>query len=115
MDNTASPEAQLDYYQSLIDKMWQKKIDDFARLYVIPQAGHALMGKSYKMNGEGKSVTVRNIPRPDSDDKIDLLIGWVEKNQVPPRTLVVGENGRNHICDLEQWIIYNATHTSKCL
>ena len=97
MDNTASSGAQLDYYQSLIDKMGQKKIDDFARLYVIPQAGHALMGKSYKMNGEGKSVTVRNIPRPDSDDKIDLLISWVEKNQAPPKTLVVGEKGRINI------------------
>jgi len=94
MDNTASSGAQLDYYQSLINKMGQKKIDNFARLYVIPQAGHGLSGKSFKMNGDGKSVTVRNIPRPNSDDKIDLLISWVEKNQAPAKTLVVGENGR---------------------
>jgi len=94
MDNIASSGAQLDYYQSLINKMGQKKIDDFARLYVIPQASHGLSGKSYKMNGEGKSVIVRNIPRPNSDDKIDMLIFWVEKNQAPAKTLVVGENGR---------------------
>ena len=94
MDNTASSGAQLDYYQSLIDKMGQKKIDDFARLYVVPQGNHSLMGKSYKKNGEGKSVAVRNIPRPDGDDKTDLLIAWVEKKQAPAKTLVVGEKGR---------------------
>jgi hypothetical protein len=94
MDNTASSGAQLDYYQSLIKKMGQKKIDDFARLYVVPQAGHSLSGKSYKVNGEGNSVAIRNIPRPNSDDKIDLLIAWVEKNQAPAKTLVVDEKGR---------------------
>jgi hypothetical protein len=94
MDNTASSGAQLDYYQSLINKMGQKKIDDFARLYVVPQAGHSLSGRGYKVNGEGKPVPLRNIPRPNSDDKIDLLIEWVEKNQAPAKTLVVDEKGR---------------------
>jgi feruloyl esterase len=94
MDNIASSGAQLDYYQSLINKMGQKNIDDFARLYVVPQGGHGLSGKSYKVNGEGKSVALRNIPRPDGDDKIDLLIAWVEKNQAPAKTLVIDEKGR---------------------
>lgn len=94
MDNIASSGAQLDYYQSLINKMGQKKIDDFARLFVVPQAGHGLSGKSYKVNGEGKSVAMRNIPSPNSNDKIDLIIAWVEKNQAPAKTFVVDEKGR---------------------
>lgn len=94
MDNIASSGAQLDYYQSLINKMGQKKIDDFARLFVVPQAGHGLSGKSYKVNGEGKSVALRNIPSPNSNDKIDLIIAWVEKNQAPAKTFVVDEKGR---------------------
>lgn len=94
MDNIASSGAQLDYYQSLINKMGQKKIDDFARLYVVPQAGHSLSGKSYKFNGEGRSVATQNFLSPNRDDKTDLIIAWVEKNQAPAKTLVVDEKGR---------------------
>lgn len=94
MDNIASSGAQLDYYQSLINAMGQQQIDDFARLYVVPQGGHGLSGKSHKVNGEGKSVAVRNIPRPDGDDKLEILMSWVENNQAPAKTLVLDEKGR---------------------
>jgi len=94
MDNIASPGAQLDYYQSLIDKMGQGKIDEFARLFVVPQAGHGLSGKGYKVNGDGKAVEVRNIPSPNGQDKIDILISWVEKKQAPAKTLAIDEKGR---------------------
>jgi feruloyl esterase len=65
MDNLASDGAQLDYYQSLIDKMGRKKIDEFARLFVVPQGGHGLNGRGYTINGEGKPVEVRNIASPN--------------------------------------------------
>ncbi|HLN20551.1 MAG TPA: tannase/feruloyl esterase family alpha/beta hydrolase [Bacteroidales bacterium] len=93
-DNIASSGAQLDYYQSLINKMGVKKLDKFARLFVVPQAGHGLSGRSYTINGEGQTVAAKPIPSPNSDDKTDLLINWVEKNQAPPKTLVVDEKGR---------------------
>jgi pimeloyl-ACP methyl ester carboxylesterase len=93
-DLLASSGAQLDYYQSLIDKMKQDKIDKFARLYVIPQAGHSLSGISYGINGEGKPVEVKRIPSPNSNDKLDLLMSWVEKGQAPPKTLAVTPEGR---------------------
>jgi len=93
-DNLASDGAQLDYYQSLVDKMGQQKIDEFARLFVVPQGGHGLSGKSYPMNGEGKPVALKNIARPNPDDNIELLISWVEKKQAPAKTLVVDEMGR---------------------
>ena len=94
MDNLASDGAQLDYYQSLIDKMGRKKLDEFARLFVVPQGGHGLSGRSYATNGEGKPVQAKNIPGPNGNDNIDLLVTWVEKKQSPPKTLVIDEKGR---------------------
>ena len=94
MDNLASDGAQLDYYQSLIDKMGRKKVDEFARLYVVPQGGHGLSGRAYPVNGEGKTVEVRNIPGPNGNDNVDLLLSWVEKKQSPPKTLVIDEKGK---------------------
>lgn len=94
MDFIASSGAQLDYYRSVIRRMKQKKVDRFARFYVIPQAGHGLGGRSYKVNGNGETVEMRNIPSPNQDDKIDLIISWVEENEAPPKTLTVNEKGR---------------------
>lgn len=94
MDNIASCGAQLDYYQSLIDKMGRKKIDQFARLYVVPQAGHGLSGRSYKVNGEGKPVEAKNIPGPSGNDNMELIIAWTEKNQAPAKTLVIDPKGK---------------------
>ena len=93
-DFIASSGAQLDYYQSLINKMGQKKLNKFARLYVVPQAGHGLSGKSYKMNGDGETVEVKNIPSPNSNDKMDMIISWVEEGRAPAKTLVINSEGR---------------------
>ena len=93
-DFIASSGAQLDYYQSLKNKMGQRNLDKFARLYVVPQAGHGLSGKSYKMNGDGETVEVKNIPSPNSNDKMDLIISWVEEGSAPAKTLVVNSEGR---------------------
>ena len=94
MDFTASSGAQIDYYQSVLDKMGQKTVDKFARFYVVPQGGHGLSGRSYRVNGEGVEVPVRNIPGPDMNDQIDLLIKWVEKGEAPAKTLVISPEGR---------------------
>jgi feruloyl esterase len=94
MDNIASPGAQLDYYQALLDKMSRETIDKFARLFVVPQAGHGLTGRSYKVNGEGKPVVVKNIPAPNGNDNMDLMIAWVENNLAPEKTLIINPQGR---------------------
>ncbi|NLU37462.1 MAG: tannase/feruloyl esterase family alpha/beta hydrolase [Bacteroidales bacterium] len=94
MDNIASPGAQLDYYQSLLDKMGRNTIDQFARMYVVPQGGHGLAGRGYNVTGEGKAVEPKNVPAPNGDDNMELLMNWVENNQAPAKTLVVDPKGK---------------------
>ena len=53
-DTLASPGAQLDYYQSVLDRMGRATVDRFARFFVMPQTGHGLSGTSYGVSGEGR-------------------------------------------------------------
>ena len=94
MDNIASPGAQLDYYQSLLDKMGRSTIDKFARLYVVPQAGHGMPGRSYKVNGKGEPVESRTVPFPNGDDNMNMLTNWVENGQAPEKTLTITQQGK---------------------
>lgn len=94
MDNIASPGAQLDYYQSLLDEMGRETIDKFARLFVVPQGGHGLSGRSHNKNGKGEIVEVKNVPGPNGDDNMNLLMNWVENGNAPAKTLVVNPQGR---------------------
>jgi feruloyl esterase len=90
-DTLASPGAQLDYYQSVIDTMGRATVDQFARLYVMPQTGHGLSGTSYTSDGSGKAITPA--PIPNRYDQWGLLFDWVEKKVSPPMepTLTAGE------------------------
>jgi feruloyl esterase len=92
-DTLASPGAQLDYYQSVLDKMGKKKVDAFARLFVLPQTGHGLSGNNYSVDGEGKSIPVA--PIPNTFSRLNLLIDWVEKNQAPLKSVVVNAGKRS--------------------
>ena len=86
-DTLASPGAQLDYYQSLVDRMGRDRLDRFARLFVIPQANHGLSGRNYAVDGEGRAIPVA--PIPNNYDRFSVLTDWVERKIVPPKSLVV--------------------------
>jgi feruloyl esterase len=92
-DTLASPGAQLDYFQSVIDKMGQERVDAFARFFVIPQTGHGLTGVSYSVNGDEQTIPVT--PIPAQFDKMGMLMAWVEKNQAPPKTAVATSKDRS--------------------
>ncbi len=92
-DTLASPGAQLDYYQSVLDKMGRPTVDAFARLFVLPQYGHGSPGNSYGTTGAGQQAASFQIP--NQYPKRDLLIAWVEKNEAPGKTLVVTAGGRS--------------------
>jgi feruloyl esterase len=86
-DTLASPGAQLDYFQSVLDKIGRTKVDSFARLYVIPQVGHGLRGNTSGVDGEGKTIPVT--PIPSAFDRVQLLTDWVEQGSVPGKSITV--------------------------
>jgi feruloyl esterase len=92
-DTLASPGAQLDYYQSVLDRMGRGKVDEFARLFVIPQVGHGLRGNNYSVDGEGRTIPVG--PIPSVFDRVQLLIDWVERGITPGKSVIVtaGDKG----------------------
>jgi feruloyl esterase len=92
-DTLASPGAQLDYYQSVIDKMGQATVDQFARFFVIPQTGHGLSGANYSIDGQGK--TISTAPIPNTFNRLAVLIDWVEKKVVPGKSLTVTAGTRS--------------------
>jgi feruloyl esterase len=86
-DTLASPGAQLDYYQSVIDTMGRTVVDGFARFFVIPQVGHGLSGTVYQTAGDGK--TVEPAPIASQYERFAYLTGWVERGEAPAMSLTV--------------------------
>jgi len=86
-DTLASPGAQLDYYQAVLDKMGRSKVDGFARLYVLPQTGHGLSGSNYATDGDGKQIESK--PIPNTWDRFALLVDWVENGKAPGKSIKV--------------------------
>jgi feruloyl esterase len=91
-DTLASPGAQLDYYQSVIDTMGRDAVDAFARLFVIPQGSHGLTGSVYTTTGDGR--TVEATPLATSYERFAYLVDWVERGVAPAKTLEVSGTGR---------------------
>ena len=105
-DTLASPGAQLDYYQSVLDKMGRGAVDRFARLYVIPQTGHGLSGTNYGVDGDGKTIQAR--PIPNTFDRLTLLTDWVEKGQAPGKSINVTAGDRSlPMCSYPEFPKYN--------
>jgi pimeloyl-ACP methyl ester carboxylesterase len=80
-DTLASPGAQLDYYQAVIDSMGRQAVDTFARFFVIPQANHGLRGQNAARDGNGQTIV--QAPLPVTFDKISMLFDWVERGIAP--------------------------------
>jgi hypothetical protein len=92
-DTLASPGTQLDFYQSILDKMGRSKVDNFARLYVLPQTGHGLTGTNYTTDGDGKKLEAR--PIPNAFDRLAMLTEWVEKGVPPGKSIKVTAGERS--------------------
>ena len=106
-DTLASPGAQLDYYQAVVEKMGRGTVDRFARLFVMPQAGHGLSGNSYTTDGTGKTQTPT--PIPNRFDQAALLFDWVEKNMAPAMSVVVTAGERTlPLCSYPSYPRYNS-------
>jgi feruloyl esterase len=90
-DTLASPGAQLDYYAALVKRLGQRRLDGFARLYVLPQRGHGLQGSSYTLTGTGRAVPAA--PLPSQFDRLAMLQDWVERDAAPSKSPVVAGAG----------------------
>jgi feruloyl esterase len=105
-DTLASPASQLDYYQSVLDKMGRSKVDGFARFYVLPQTGHGLSGTNYGVDGDGKTIPAR--PVPNTFDRVALLMDWVEKGTAPGKSIKVTAGDRSFpMCSYPEYPKYN--------
>jgi hypothetical protein len=92
-DTLASPGAQLDYYQSVIDRMGRATVDRFARFFVMPQTGHGLSGVNYTVDGNGRALP--SLPIPNRYDQLGLLFNWVENNAAPGMSVTVSAGERS--------------------
>jgi feruloyl esterase len=111
-DTTASSGEQLNYYQSVLDRMGRKKVDAFARLYVIPQGGHGLSGRSAQINGDGERIDATQVP--SNAERFALLQNWVEKGVAPGRSEVVTAGARSlPMCSYPEYPRYLGGDTAK--
>lgn len=92
-DTLASPGAQLDYYQSVVDTMGQASIDQFARLWVLPMTNHGTGGTAYNVNGDGQANPTFNIPNTYA--RTSMLVNWVERGVAPELSPVVTNGARS--------------------
>jgi Tannase and feruloyl esterase len=106
-DTTASSGEQQSYYQSVIDFMGREAVDAFARLYVLPQTGHGLSGRSAAIDGTGESVEATQIP--NSVDRFGLLQNWVENGISPGMSEVVtGGSASRPMCSYPDYPRYES-------
>jgi feruloyl esterase len=109
-DSLASPGAQLDYYQSVLDTMGRAAVDSFARFYVLPQTGHGLTGSSYTMDGDGQTIAARQIP--SRFERIAMLLDWVERGAAPPKSgTATGNAGTLPLCSYPTYPRHNGGAT----
>jgi feruloyl esterase len=81
-DSLASSGSQLDYYQSVHDRLGRAAVDASARLFVLPHTDHGLGGNNHNLDGNGNTIPTSAIP--NSFDRVTMVIDWVEKGIAPP-------------------------------
>ena len=105
-DTLASPGAQLDYYQSVLDKMGRQAVDGFARFYVIPKQVTASRVRATRRMATDRAIPASQIP--SRFDRISMLLDWVEKGTAPPKSATVtGDAGSLPLCSYPTYPQYN--------
>jgi feruloyl esterase len=106
-DTLASPGAQLDYFDSVLQRMGRRAVDGFARLFVIPQANHGLAARTADVDGSGK--VIERVALPTSYERFALLVDWVERGTAPGKSIILTGAGRTApLCSYPQYPRYTA-------
>ena len=104
-DTLASPGAQLDYFQSVLDKMGRRTVDGFARFFVIPQANHGLIARTAGIDGAGHAL--QPAPLPTDYERFALLVDWVERRAAPGKSVTLTGGARTMpLCSYPQFPKY---------
>jgi feruloyl esterase len=104
-DTLASPGEQLDYYQAVLETMGRRSLDEFARLFVVPQANHGLMARTADVDGNGRAIARTTLPT--SYERFALLVDWVEKHAAPAKSVTVSGGERTlPLCSYPQYPRY---------
>src|SRR5690606_36774930 len=105
-DDTIAPSGeQLNYYQSVVDTMGRTQVDAYARLWLLPQTGHRLSGRTAAIDGSGASIEPREIPATLA--RLALLTRWVEEGESPGMSeTVTGACGSLPICSFPTYPHY---------
>lgn len=110
-DSLASSGAQLDYYQSVLQKMGRPVTDAFARMWVLPQSGHNLNGSNFNTNGDG--ATIPTAALPNAFNGMQMMVDWVEKNEAPSKSPVVTAGAKSlPMCSFPQYPKYVSGDTA---
>ena len=79
-DTLASPGAQLDYYQSVLDRMGRGTVDRFARL--LRDAADRTRAERHQLRRRtAMGGRFRRVPIPNRYDQLGLLFDWVENRR----------------------------------
>lgn len=78
-DYSSNPHTVMSYYDKLVARFGQSKVDRHVRLYVLPNGNHG---------GEGQS-TVTGEPIPQYVDLFRMSTNWVENDKTPPNEPVL--------------------------
>lgn len=104
-DSLASSGAQLDYYESLLQTMGRNAVDQIARLWVMPGGNHGLGGTNYKLDGNGNTIPTSALP--NTMDRTQMIVDWVETGVAPPMAPIVTGGGRAvPLCSYPQYPRY---------
>ena len=77
-DTLASPGAQLDYYQAVLDKLGRRTVDGFARFFVIPAGQPRADGAHRRHRRRRQARSSGSRSRPVTSDS-RVLVDWVER------------------------------------
>ena len=106
-DTLASPGAQLDYYQSVLDKMGRRRWMVSRGSLCCRRPATACSGNNYDMDGDGKHDSSRK-PIPNTFDRFALLMDWVENGKAPGKSITVTAGDRSlPMCSYPEYPKYN--------
>lgn len=72
-DYSSNPRSTMRYYDAVVAKLGQRRVDRHVRLYVMPNGNHG---------GSGSSLTTGE-PIPQYVDTVGMITDWVEKGITP--------------------------------